>query len=86
MEASFCGCDDGKFSGLHFTIQHLKQIGRDLCRALIPYCDLSLPPSPKPINNHKSQGHIPSVGVLQQKEEVKDKVEPKHEEKYFNLV
>ncbi len=27
-------------AGLHFTASFLKQIGRDLCRALIPYCEI----------------------------------------------
>ena len=47
MEASFCGCDKGEFAGAHFTIAQLKQMGRDLCRALIVYHDLSHP-TPKP--------------------------------------
>ncbi len=41
MEASFCGCDEGKLDGVHFTGKHLKQIGRDLCRTLISYCEIS---------------------------------------------
>ena len=37
MEASFCGCESGEFSGYHFTCAQLMRIGRDLCRAMI-YC------------------------------------------------
>ena len=44
MEASFCGCGEGKFAKLHFTMQHLKDIGRELCRTLIPYCEIQVTP------------------------------------------
>jgi hypothetical protein len=37
LEASFCGTLDGVF----FTPDVLKSIGRDMCRALIPYCGLN---------------------------------------------
>ena len=36
MEASFCGCERGEFKGYHFTCAQLMQIGKDLCRTLIP--------------------------------------------------
>lgn len=38
LEASFCGSSDGT---VH-TPQVLKSIGKDLCRALIPYCNLNV--------------------------------------------
>lgn len=34
MESSFCGCDQGVLSGLHFDTEHLKAIGTDFCQAL----------------------------------------------------
>ena len=41
LESSFCGCNkDSKYKNLHFTEDHLKSVGRDLCRALIPYCEV----------------------------------------------
>lgn len=40
LEASFAGSKDG----LVFTPEVLKSIGRDLCRALIPYCGLETAP------------------------------------------
>ena len=42
MEASFCGCDKGPQKGFHFNTYSLKEIGRDLCRSLIAYCDIPL--------------------------------------------
>lgn len=41
MEASFCGCEKGEFGGLHFTTPQLMQMGRDLCRTLIYYFDVT---------------------------------------------
>ena len=43
LEASFLGSDIGEFAGVHFTTAHLRQIGRDICKALIPYFGLTLP-------------------------------------------
>ncbi|XP_020296791.1 cytosolic carboxypeptidase 1-like isoform X2 [Pseudomyrmex gracilis] len=34
MESSFCGCDQGALTGLHFDTEHLKNIGKDFCQAL----------------------------------------------------
>jgi hypothetical protein len=34
-EASFCGAASGKYAGMHFTTDLLKQMGRDLCMALL---------------------------------------------------
>ncbi len=50
MEASFCGCNRGPQNGLHFTTSALKEIGRDLCRCLIAYCDI---PLYAPVNEQK---------------------------------
>ena len=38
LEASFAGTEDG----ICYTPDLLKSIGRDLCRALIPYCGLNI--------------------------------------------
>jgi cytosolic carboxypeptidase protein 2/3 len=40
IEASFCGCDNGQYSNLHFSTDHLKKLGRDMCIALLPYCQI----------------------------------------------
>ena len=37
LEASFCGANRGEFSGVHFTIEKLIEIGRDLCRTLLVF-------------------------------------------------
>lgn len=52
MEASFCGGNKGTQKGYHFTTASLKEIGRDLCRSLIAYCDI---PLIAPINEHKDK-------------------------------
>ena len=38
LEATF----SGKLDGVFYTPEILKSIGRDICRALIPYCGLSV--------------------------------------------
>lgn len=47
VEASFSGNNQG----ICFTPQILKSIGRDICRALIPYCGLSTSFTPQPIGD-----------------------------------
>lgn len=42
LEASFSGSSEGVF----YSPQILKSIGRDICRALIPYCGLAVPFTP----------------------------------------
>jgi hypothetical protein len=39
LESSFCGSDFGKRSDHHFTIEDLKEIGRNFCDALLDFCD-----------------------------------------------
>jgi hypothetical protein len=43
IEASFCGARDGKYAGKHFTTGILKEMGRDLCLALIMNVNTELP-------------------------------------------
>lgn len=43
MESSFCGADIGPNKGYHFTSEHLMDIGRKLCLALLLYCDVDIP-------------------------------------------
>ncbi len=47
LEASFSGTPEGVF----YTPDILKSIGRDMCRALIPYCGLNVP-FPMPSRPH----------------------------------
>ena len=42
MEASFCGNGEGVYEGLHFNIESLMHIGRDCCRNLLVFCDISV--------------------------------------------
>lgn len=39
LESSFCGPDCGKHADFHFNTEHLQEIGRHLCDALLDYCD-----------------------------------------------
>ena len=43
MESSFCGNDKGQYAGMHLTAEALESVGRDLCRTLLVYCELSIP-------------------------------------------
>lgn len=50
MEASFCGSDQGTHKGLHFTTDHLMDIGRRLMLSLLIYCDIDVPKSIRELN------------------------------------
>ena len=50
MEASFCGSDIGASAGLHYTAEHLMDIGKKLCISLLIYCDVDVPKSLKELN------------------------------------
>lgn len=57
LEASFSGTEDG----IHYTPDILKSIGRDICRALIPYCNLNVPFSLKlPSKNADKNKPLPN--------------------------
>jgi hypothetical protein len=47
MEASFCGADFGPNQGFHFTTEHMMDVGKQLCLALLIYCDINIPKSIK---------------------------------------
>ena len=42
MEASFCGADKGKQSGMHFATEHLMMAGQRLMEALLCYCKIEV--------------------------------------------
>ena len=44
MESSFAGCDSGPAAGKHLTSEMLETLGHDVCRALLIYCNLYVPP------------------------------------------
>lgn len=56
MEASFCGPDIGKYAAVHFTTEHLMEIGKKLCYSLIIYCDLDIPKSLREIKSKSKKG------------------------------
>ena len=43
LEASFCSCKEGAYKGILFTTDVLKQVGKDLCKALIPSHGINVP-------------------------------------------
>ena len=44
MESSFAGVDKGKLKGNHLTTSMLETLGKDLCRTLLIYCSIYVPP------------------------------------------
>lgn len=40
LESSFCGCSQGSLKNKHFTIDSLKEIGKDLCISILVYYDI----------------------------------------------
>lgn len=47
MESSFAGVDQSKDKGKHMTTAMLETLGRDLCRTLLIYCQIYVPPELK---------------------------------------
>ncbi len=44
LESSFAGVDYGALKGNHLTVQMLETLGRDVCRTLLVYHNLRVPP------------------------------------------
>lgn len=44
MESSFAGVDKGKDAGKHLTTDMLESLGRDLCRVILIYKNIYVPP------------------------------------------
>ena len=44
MESSFAGVDISKDKGYHLTTDLLESLGRDMCRTLLIYCQIYVPP------------------------------------------
>jgi len=51
MESSFSGNDKGPYEGIHFTIEALESLGRDLCRTVLVYTDMYVPPELQDLNS-----------------------------------
>jgi cytosolic carboxypeptidase protein 2/3 len=43
MESSFAGMDVGKYAGMHFTVDMLATLGKDLCRTILAYQNIYIP-------------------------------------------
>jgi hypothetical protein len=43
MESSFAGMDEGKYAGMHFTVEMLMTLGKDLCRTILAYQNIFVP-------------------------------------------
>jgi hypothetical protein len=62
-EASFCGASTGKYAGLHFTTDLLKQMGKDLCMALLVHSH-QLPKVPRDtLQGAAKKGHDAAQGT-----------------------
>ena len=44
MESTFAGVDFGDKKGLHMSVHMLETLGRDLCRTLLIYKQIYVPP------------------------------------------
>jgi hypothetical protein len=44
MESSFAGVDMGKDKGAHLTTEMMETVGRDLCRTILIYTQIYVPP------------------------------------------
>lgn len=44
MESSFAGVDFGENKGMHLTSDMLESLGRDLCRSILIYTSIYVPP------------------------------------------
>ena len=81
MESSFAGCDAGPAAGKHLTTDMLETLGHDVCRALLIYCNLYVPPELAELPYFK--------GILARKkaqEASKDKKVFKEDEKPMNFA
>jgi len=56
MESSFAGVDYGEHKGIHLTTLMLETLGRDLCRTLLIYTSLYVPPQLRDMFKMKPQG------------------------------
>lgn len=54
MESSFAGVDFGKDKGKHLTTLMLESLGRDVCRTLLIYTSLYVPPELRGIFKSKA--------------------------------
>jgi hypothetical protein len=62
-EASFCGASTGKYAGLHFTTDLLKQMGKDLCMSLLVHSH-QLPKVPRDtLQRAAKKGHDVAEGT-----------------------
>jgi len=63
MESTFAGVDQGIHKGHHLTTEDLETVGRDLCRTVLVYREIYIPPelqslplqqkTPSPISQKK---------------------------------
>lgn len=47
MESTFSGIDFGEMKGQHLYTNHFEEMGRDLCRTLLVYENIYIPPEIK---------------------------------------
>lgn len=73
MESTFSGIDFGPAAGQYMTTQHLEDIGRDLCRTILIYENLYIPPELEHLYGKQKDGAPTDIAALLEKEIVEDK-------------
>jgi len=56
IESTFAGIDAGERAGQHMTTDHFESIGRDLCRTLLVYENIYIPPELEDIYGKREEG------------------------------
>ena len=59
MESTFSGVDFGDLKGQHMTSEHFENMGRDLCRAILIYENIYIPPDLEHIFPKPKEGEEP---------------------------
>lgn len=56
MESTFSGIDFGDLKGCHMSTDHFEDMGLQLCRTLLIYCNIYCPPELEHLFPHMKQG------------------------------
>ena len=75
MESSFAGMDMGKDKGNHLTAEMLESMGRDLCRTILIYTQIYVPPELSNLFKVKPKPKVYKEDEIQSSE-VEDDCEP----------
>jgi hypothetical protein len=73
MESTFSGLDIGDRKGQHMTTMDFEHMGKDLCRTLLIYTNIYIPPELQHIYGKKEEGKPLDISAMIQQELVEDK-------------